>query len=82
MALPVTDVIITPGIKVPDSDQPVRYRESRHDLAMGGRTVFTGYTFDNAWEAVPGTWRIEIWHADNKLLSKEFTVVPAKHLRY
>ncbi|MBT4159731.1 MAG: DUF3859 domain-containing protein [Gammaproteobacteria bacterium] len=80
-AVAVTDVIITPGIKDPDSDEDPRFRESREDIAFGGRTNYTGYTFDSAWEAVPGTWTIEIWHKDSQLLSQEFRVVPAKPLR-
>ncbi len=80
-AMTVTDVVITPGIKKPDSDNPVAYRESREDIVIGGNVIYTGYTFDEAWEAVPGAWIIEIWHKETKLLSKEFTVVPTKYLR-
>jgi hypothetical protein len=77
----VTDVVVTPGIKNPASDGPVSYRESWQDFVTVGKTIYTGYTFDHAWEAVPGIWKIEIWHKDTQLLSQEFRVVSAKQLR-
>ena len=80
-AVNVVDVITTPGIKRPDSDDPVSFVEKRSDVAFGERLMFTGYTFDNRWEAVPGEWTIEIWHADQLLVSKVFRVVPARQLR-
>ena len=78
----VTDVITTPGLKRPESSDPVVYKETRTDLAAAGQRIFTGYSFDESWEAVPGDWTIEVWVGDTQLLKKEFTVVPAKPLRH
>lgn len=76
----VTDVVIAPGLQNPSSDSPLVRVESSKDVVRGGQTVFIGYTFDESWEAVPGDWTIEVWHGEIMLLSKLFTVVPAKPL--
>lgn len=34
----------------------------------------TGYGFDNEWEMVPGTWTLQLWDGDNKILEQSFTV--------
>ena len=33
-----------------------------------------GYGFDEPWEVVPGTWTLEIWQGDRKLLEKSFEI--------
>lgn len=35
---------------------------------------FTGWRFDNPWELVPGTWRIELLHQERAIASQEFEV--------
>ncbi len=72
----VRDVVITPGLKNPDSNDPIKYQEESQDFATVGQATYTGYTFDKSWEAVPGKWKVEVWHKNRRLLAKEFNVVP------
>ena len=74
----VRDVIITPGLKDPDEAGRVRYREVSRDITTIGKETFVGYTFDEAWEAVPGIWIVEVWHGDQQLVAQEFDVVKMK----
>lgn len=74
----VRDVVITPGLKDPDSHDPIQYREERRDFITVGQATYTGYTFDKSWEAVPGKWTVEVWHNNTRLVTKEFNVVPMK----
>jgi uncharacterized protein DUF3859 len=39
-----------------------------------GQIRYNGYTFDHAWEMVPGTWTFELWHDGRKLASHSFVV--------
>jgi len=40
-----------------------------------GAVTYNGYSFDEGWELVPGTWTFEIWHEGRKLAEQSFTVV-------
>ncbi len=39
-----------------------------------GTSHFRGYSFAEPWEVVPGTWTLEIWQGDRKLLEKSFEI--------
>jgi len=39
-----------------------------------GALCLVGYGFDNAWEIVPGEWKIEIIYHDGSLAERTFTV--------
>jgi hypothetical protein len=39
-----------------------------------GEMRYNGYTMDQAWEMVPGTWTFELWHDGRKLASKSFVL--------
>jgi hypothetical protein len=39
--------------------------------------TYRDYSFDAAWEMVPGPWRFELWHEDRMLSAVSFTVVAA-----
>ena len=43
-----------------------------------GIVRFTGWTFDEAWEAVPGPWAIELLQRGKVMARKEFVVTPAE----
>ena len=43
--------------------------------ARTGLTSYTGYSFDHAWEFVPGTWTFQILQRERKLAELRFTVV-------
>jgi hypothetical protein len=67
--------IPAPGIHNPDNDNT--YRESVVDFTTAiGSVHWRGYGFDQPWEVVPGTWTIEIWQGDRKLLEHSFTIGP------
>ncbi len=62
-----------PGIVNPDNGNV--YRESTADFPTTIGTVhLRGYTFEQPWEVVPGTWTLEIWQGDRKLLEKSFEI--------
>jgi hypothetical protein len=62
-----------PGIVNPTNHDT--YRESVADFPTTIGTIhWRGYAFDNAWEVVPGTWTVEIWQGDRKLLEKSFEI--------
>jgi hypothetical protein len=41
-----------------------------------GQSSYASYTLEDGFELVPGTWVIEIWHGNRKLLTQSFNVVP------
>jgi hypothetical protein len=62
-----------PGIVNPTNGST--FRESVAELATTiGANHVRGYSFDEPWEVVPGTWTLEIWQGDRKLLEKSFEI--------
>lgn len=53
---------------------PVAQHEHSAVLAIGA-TSYTGYSFDQDWEFVPGTWTLEVRQGSRTLAEKSFTVV-------
>jgi hypothetical protein len=45
-----------------------------------GENNFRTYTFDEAWEAVPGIWTLEFWYQGKLVGSQRFEVVKADAL--
>lgn len=65
--------IPAPGIVNPTNHNT--YRQSVSDFPTTiGTNHWRGYGFDDAWEVVPGTWTLEIWQGDRKLLEKSFAI--------
>jgi hypothetical protein len=65
--------IPAPGIHNPSNGNA--FRESVADFtAVIGDPHMRGYQFDAPWEVVPGTWTIEIWQGDRKLLEKSLAI--------
>lgn len=62
-----------PGLKSPKSAQPVLKDVDPHKRKIG-ETVYCGYSLDNSWEAVPGTWTFQLWSGDRMLAEKSFNV--------
>lgn len=56
--------------------KPVTRHERGATLAVG-TTSYTGYSFDQDWEFVPGTWTLEVLQHGRKLAAQSFTVVDA-----
>ena len=62
-----------PGIVNPSNGST--FHESVADFTTRiGTSHMRGYSFDEAWEVVPGTWTVEIWQGDRKLLEKSFEI--------
>ena len=62
-----------PGIVDPASG--ATFHESVAEFATTiGSNHLRGYSFDQPWEIVPGTWMLEIWQGDRKLLEKSFEI--------
>jgi hypothetical protein len=43
-----------------------------------GQTAVRTYTFDNAWEIVPGDWTMEFYYEGRKIGEKRFSVTAPK----
>ncbi|CAN5722864.1 hypothetical protein BH10PSE6_BH10PSE6_21330 [soil metagenome] len=52
-------------------------RHERNAILAVGTTSYTGYSFDQDWEFVPGTWTLEVLQRGRKLAEQSFTVVDA-----
>jgi Domain of unknown function (DUF3859) len=63
-----------PGIRNPKTGVTSLRSEYSENVMVGG-TEFKGYSFDEPWEIVAGTWTIEIWDGDRKLASQDFNIV-------
>ena len=72
--LKMVTLIPEPGIRNPNTRRTTVRNEYVETKPLG-TTQYTGYSFDNPWEIVFGTWTKEIWNGDQKLASKTFTVV-------
>jgi hypothetical protein len=65
--------IPAPGIKNPKTGNI--YRESSVSFAhLIGTSQVRGYSFDEPWEVVRGTWTLQIWQGEEKLLERDFTI--------
>jgi Domain of unknown function (DUF3859) len=65
--------IPAPGIVNPTTQ--TAYRDSTAEFTTRiGTSHWRGYAFNEAWEVVPGTWTLEIWQGDRKLLEKSFEI--------
>jgi hypothetical protein len=53
---------------------PLTEHERDTTLAVGA-VSYTGYSFDQAWEFVPGTWTLAVRQGGRTLAEKSFTVV-------
>jgi Domain of unknown function (DUF3859) len=42
--------------------------------SLSGREEYIGYTLDNAWELVPGEWKIQLWVGPKLMVEKTFTL--------
>jgi len=62
-----------PGLKDPKAGKVIYSSEYELERPIG-RLLYTGYTFEEEWECVPGEWTIEFWYGGKKLAEKTFTV--------
>jgi Domain of unknown function (DUF3859) len=75
--VPITIVVNLPkeGLRNPARGERM-YREQwvASYRTIGGANI-VGYTFEHAWEVVPGLWTFEIWSGDQKLGEQSFCVL-------
>ena len=73
--VPLTLAVRFPATVQPNpSVQPLTVHERNATLAVGTLS-YTGYSFDQAWEFVPGTWTLAVRQGGRTLAEKSFTVV-------
>jgi uncharacterized protein DUF3859 len=72
--LKIVTLIPEPGIRNPNTGR-TSVRNEYVETRPIGSTQYAGYSFDNPWEVVPGTWTKEVWDGDRKLASQSFNVV-------
>ncbi len=63
-----------PGLIDPADPKPILETEFERIKKIGA-VNYLGYGFENDWELVPGTWVMQIWQGDRKLVDESFTVV-------
>jgi hypothetical protein len=62
-----------PGIHNPKNNNT--YRQSTVEFSVKiGDTPVRGYSFDEPWEVIKGTWTLELFQDDRKLLEKSFVI--------
>jgi hypothetical protein len=64
-----------PGLRDPKTNR-LHEKTENTQLNITGAESYTGYSFDEDWEAMPGTWTIEIWHNETLMASQKFEVGP------
>jgi len=74
VSVKMVTLIPEPGIRNPNTGNTNIRDEYLTDRTVGP-THYRGYTFDNPWEIVTGTWTFEIWDGNRKLASQSFNVV-------
>jgi hypothetical protein len=73
--VPLTLAVRFPAAVQPNPTvQPLTEHERGATLAIG-TVSYTGYSFDQAWEFVPGTWTLAVRQGSRTLAEKSFTVV-------
>jgi hypothetical protein len=72
--LKVVARIPPPGIRNPKTGDTTR-EDVDFIGSKVGEIAYTGYSFDDDSEMVPGTWTFEVWDADRKLASQSFEIV-------
>lgn len=66
--------IIHPPLKNPRTGKEGTIDKFSVKYKIGTTKCFSGYEFDEKWEAVPGDWILQIWYEGRKLSEKTFTV--------
>jgi hypothetical protein len=77
-SVPITVVVHLPKAGLKNPARPERtFREqwTPAPKPIGGSNI-VGYTFEHAWEVVPGLWIFEIWSDDQKIGEQSFCVLP------
>ncbi|MGV7213769.1 DUF3859 domain-containing protein [Bradyrhizobium sp. UFLA05-112] len=73
--VPVRSITIFPsgGVRSPRTGEVFSRGDVTERWAIGS-TVLHGYSLDEDWEAVPGTWVLQTWVGEQKVAEMEFTL--------
>jgi len=73
--VPLRSVTIFPagGLRNPKTGETFERNEYIEEKAIGA-LLLKGYTLDEDWEVVPGTWTFQVWFGDQLLAEKSFTL--------
>jgi len=73
--VPLTAITRFPPNGLTNPDTGRRFTQSRYETTgTVGEPVFRSYTFDHAWELVPGEWVFEFWSEGRKVGEQRFMV--------
>ncbi len=61
------------GLADPAAETPIMEARFSREKAIGV-TDYLGYSIEEEWEAVPGTWTFEIWHGGEQKAARSFTL--------
>lgn len=64
------------GVRNPSTNKVHDSGEILQPGNAAGMSLYSGYSFDEDWEIVPGTWVFEIWYNEKLLASQKFEVGP------
>ena len=68
-----------PGLQDPRVGNTSLFDEyPEQERFIGITDYFAGYTLENDWELVHGTWTFELWQDDRKLAGQSFTLVKSE----
>jgi hypothetical protein len=71
----ITEIIRFPNSGYRDPKTGKRFLKSEFSsMRIIGSKNFVAGTFAEDWDLFPGTWQVELWHKDQKLAEKAFTV--------
>ena len=78
-SVPIKLVTVFPkgGLHRSDTGETFKISETVEDVEIG-KLAYKGYLFEQDWELVPGTWRVEIWYRDKKYAEQSFSVSKPK----
>lgn len=77
--VPCTAKCLHPRLTDPSSGHSSEVEEW-DTSGLAGEEGYTGYTFDNDWELVPGPWTIQVFVNSKLMIEKIFNVYsPTKH---
>jgi len=73
--VPLRSVTIFPagGLRNPKTGETFERNEYIEEKEIGA-VLLKGYTLDDDWEVVPGTWTFQVWFGDRMLAEKIFTL--------
>jgi len=74
-------VVKYPPMRKPDKSTSTGYESSQTTTVRSDGTVgtFQGYGLDERYECVPGSWTIEYWYGQIKLVTKTFSLTKCSH---